>query len=364
MENNSIKYIVYCTQCEINNKIYIGVHKTNPSYFDGYIGNGVYTNRPNTYEKGQTRFKQAVKKYGPHAFKRTTIAIFDTEDEAYDLESQMVNEEFLQRSDIYNMCLGGKFGIVRDNIPVYQYSDTGDFITEYDSISSAARAINRNLKTIWDAIHKKWKCANYFWTETKYTKLDLSKMYAYEGLHKIPIYQYNSKGAYECCYESIRDASRILGIHSGNLVYAIKLGTICKDKYYTQVYAPTFSISKDRYTKSCPIYQYDLEGNFIAEYKNMPEAKKALGIKSNIYSAIKLGRTAGNFQWSFEKLEKMAPVQPKSGKARRVGKFDKNWNLIEEYPTLEACKKANGSGMQHVLSGRDEFAKGFRYKYL
>nr|DAM35509.1 MAG TPA: GIY-YIG nuclease superfamily protein [Bacteriophage sp.] len=38
MENN-LKWIVYCTTCTINNKIYIGVHKTvNPEVFDGYLG--------------------------------------------------------------------------------------------------------------------------------------------------------------------------------------------------------------------------------------------------------------------------------------------------------------------------------------
>jgi hypothetical protein len=45
----------------------------------------------------------------------------------------------------------------------------------------------------------------------------------------------------------------------------------------------------------------------------MNKAKKVLNIKSNIYQAIKLKRTAGNFQWSFEKLEKIAPVQKKPG---------------------------------------------------
>lgn len=43
MENN-LKWIVYCTTCNINNKIYIGVHKTNPEIFDGYLGNGCYLN--------------------------------------------------------------------------------------------------------------------------------------------------------------------------------------------------------------------------------------------------------------------------------------------------------------------------------
>ena len=37
-----MKYIVYCTTCTENGKIYIGVHKTeNPDIFDGYIGNGI-----------------------------------------------------------------------------------------------------------------------------------------------------------------------------------------------------------------------------------------------------------------------------------------------------------------------------------
>lgn len=37
-----MKYIVYLTRNVKNNKIYIGVHKTeNPDIFDGYIGCGV-----------------------------------------------------------------------------------------------------------------------------------------------------------------------------------------------------------------------------------------------------------------------------------------------------------------------------------
>ena len=37
-----IKYIVYITINLCNGKLYIGVHKTNPDVFDGYIGNGIY----------------------------------------------------------------------------------------------------------------------------------------------------------------------------------------------------------------------------------------------------------------------------------------------------------------------------------
>jgi hypothetical protein len=38
-------YIVYKTTCLINDKIYIGVHKTEtPNDFDGYIGCGISPN--------------------------------------------------------------------------------------------------------------------------------------------------------------------------------------------------------------------------------------------------------------------------------------------------------------------------------
>ena len=62
--------------------------------------------------------------------------------------------------------------------------------------------------------------------------------------------------------------------------------------------------------------------------------------------------------------KELPPITSKSGRPRKVGKYDKDWNLIKEYNSLAECKRENGSGMQHVLSGRDEFAKGFRYKYL
>jgi len=364
MENN-IKFIVYCTTNLVNNKIYIGVHRTNPEYFDGYLGNGCYVNQPSTYKDAKTKFQCAIIKYGSKKFKRTTIAIFDSEDDAYMLEADIVNEQFLQRPDVYNMALGGKGGswVINSKL-TYQYNDKGDLISEYKSIHDAAKIYNVNLRSIQRAICDKCKCRGFFWTNTKYDKLDLSKMKPYEGLHCIPTYQYDKDGNYECCYDSIRDAARVTGIHSANISNSIKLGTICSGKYFTNNYSPNYSISRNTQIHSYEVHQYDLEGNYIASYPTMAEAKKATGIKSDIYRAIRLGRTAGNFQWSFEKLDKMPKIKPRAGRARKVGKYDKDWNLIKEYLTLQSCKDENGSGMIHVLQGRDEFAKGFRYKYI
>ena len=103
-----MKYIVYQTVNKINNKIYIGVHgTTNPEEFDGYIGCGVSIYRPATYMNPKTPFQYAVKKYGIKSFIRTTLKIFNTEIDAYDLERWLVDEQFIKREDTYNLILGG-----------------------------------------------------------------------------------------------------------------------------------------------------------------------------------------------------------------------------------------------------------------
>ena len=364
MENN-LKWIVYCTTCSINKKIYIGVHKTNPDIYDYYLGCGCYANNSATYNRAKTVFQRAVQKYGVKSFIRITIAIFNNEDDAYALEANLVNEQFLQRTDVYNTALGGKSGgQIIQRIPCYLYSSKGNFIREYDSQLSASRSLNRNLRTIQRAIKDKIKCAGYFITDVKYNILDISKMHNYVGSYKIPVFQYDKYGKYECCYESIKDAARVLNYDDTCIGRAIKLGIQYKGKYFTSVFDLEFSNAKSEEINHTEIHQYDLSGKYITSYKNMQEAKNTLGIKANIYQAIKLKQICGGFQWSFEKLEKIAPIKPKAGKVRKIGKFDKDWNLLKEYKSLAECKKENGSGMQHVLSGRDEFAKGYRYKYL
>lgn len=362
-----MKYILYCTTNIVNKFIYVGWHKTeNPYEFDGYIGNGLNIKCLSKLKHPKTKFEFAVKEFGYKNFVRNTLFIVDTLEEVLELEALVVDEEFLKRPDVYNMALGGQAGF-DTSIEVFQYSETGEFIQAHHSQNDAGRHVNRTQASIWRAINHKTKCAGYFWSQEKVEKLDLSKMHNYEDPRKIPVFQYSLDGTYDCCYESIKDAARVLNISDANLGVALKLGRICNGKYFSTKLLPKLDIKEEnkKQERGTLIYQYDLDGNFIAEYKGMPAAKKALGIKSDIYKAIKMGRTAGEFQWSFQKFDKIAPYNTKkSGRARKVGKYDEEWNLIETYKSLTKCKEENGSGVIHVLDGRDEFHKGFRYKYI
>lgn len=366
MENNELKWIVYCTTNIVNNFIYIGVHKLikeNPDE-DSYIGCGCYATQPCTYNNPKTRFQYAVKEFGPKKFVRRVLRTFNNENDAYFLEAVIVNEDFLARKDVYNMVLGGKGGVFGRKNPTFQYDLNGNFIKSYDSIYDAAISMNRNARTIWRGLHEKIKAADYFWSDKKYDLLDTSLYKTEEVNRGLPIYQYSDCGEYECCYESIRGCARVIGVSDANLGLAVKLGTKCNGKYYSTEFAPNFSIAKSEKIKNTTVYQYSLSGEFIQAWESANKARKELGFTSDIYKAIKLGRTAGEYQWSLEPLPYMEPEKPKAGKARRIGKYDKSGNLIKEYDTLESCKKENGSGLIHVLKGRDKQHKGFVYKYL
>lgn len=85
---------VYKVTNLINHKEYIGVHSTN-KLEDGYLGSG-------------TRITNAVKKYDPHNFKREIIYMAESLDEAFEEEARLVDLEYIQRPDTYNIRPGGR----------------------------------------------------------------------------------------------------------------------------------------------------------------------------------------------------------------------------------------------------------------
>jgi hypothetical protein len=91
-----VYYYVYETVCLENGKIYVGAHKTK-NLNDNYIGSGKI-------------LSHAIKKYGRDKFIRKILKFFDTEKEMFEYETVLVNEEFLNRDDVYNLSLGGLGG--------------------------------------------------------------------------------------------------------------------------------------------------------------------------------------------------------------------------------------------------------------
>lgn len=137
------KYIVYKTTNKINNKIYIGVHRTNIDIDDGYIGCGLYNSINSIKQFKSYKFHKAVKKYGIKNFIRETLFEYDDTEAgkraAYKKEAELVNREFLKRKDVYNMCLGGKVPSSMSEREIAQYDMDGNFLRTYHSITQASQ---------------------------------------------------------------------------------------------------------------------------------------------------------------------------------------------------------------------------------
>lgn len=89
----SLKYTIYKTTNLINEKYYIGMHKTE-DLNDDYLGSGV-------------ALKNAIKKYGRENFIKEILFIFETEQEMKDKEMELVNEDVVNDVFSYNMKIGG-----------------------------------------------------------------------------------------------------------------------------------------------------------------------------------------------------------------------------------------------------------------
>ena len=80
----------------INNHYYYGVHNTD-NLEDGYMGSG-------------KRLHIAYKKYGIENFTKEILKFFDTSEEAFEYEAEVVNEKLVSNKNCYNMVNGGKSG--------------------------------------------------------------------------------------------------------------------------------------------------------------------------------------------------------------------------------------------------------------
>ena len=103
-------YYLYQITNLVNNKIYVGVHKSK-SLDDGYMGSGKV-------------IKRAIKKYGIDNFKKDILEIFYTSESMYAKEKEIVTNEFVLREDTYNLLIGGKGGfdyINNNNLRVSDY---------------------------------------------------------------------------------------------------------------------------------------------------------------------------------------------------------------------------------------------------
>lgn len=86
-------YTIYKITNILDQKFYIGMHKT-ANLVDNYFGSGKF-------------LKRAIQKHGIESFCKEILFIFETAEEMYIKERELITEELVKNPMCYNLTLGG-----------------------------------------------------------------------------------------------------------------------------------------------------------------------------------------------------------------------------------------------------------------
>lgn len=232
-----MRYFVYKTTCDLNGKYYIGVH-SEKRQSDGYIGCGVSSDGTAISlknKKVKSAFVDSVIKYGYKNFTREIIQEFDSVEEAYKLEIELVNKETLNDELCLNIRLGGIGGKILNSCKPIEILDckTGEIIC-FESNSECALFLG--LKNISG---KKRFLKNNYVLKGEEVPINIKRV------NENPIY-----------FHDIYEASKFIGVN----VFSIRR-----------------LLSKER--KSCKgwfLEEFDFESSF---YKNAKTIRKQSKLK-------------------------------------------------------------------------------------
>lgn len=132
-------------------------------------------------------------------------------------------------------------------------------------------------------------------------------------------------------------------------------------------------------SKNKPVYQYDLNGNFIKQYESAIQAADNLGInRGNLCSCCRnVVKNAGGYFWSYKMIDNPKliidhlrgincfPVV-KGRNEKAVYKLDLFGNVIKKYDSIKNASIETGIPAQEIsqaCKNKDKVTREFKWKY-
>lgn len=135
-------YTIYKITNQIDGKIYIGSHKTK-NLNDRYMGSGKY-------------LKYAQDKYGIEKFEKEILFMFDTAQEMYAKEAEIVDEQFIAENNTYNIKVGGFGGFDYLNQWPENPTHTRDHMQRMSALGAESRNNERRNRFANDIYRRNW----------------------------------------------------------------------------------------------------------------------------------------------------------------------------------------------------------------
>lgn len=351
-----MKYIVYCTTCTENGKIYIGVHGTkNPDVFDGYIGNGLKMGW--NIKNPHTAFQYAIKKYGYSKFKRSILHIYDTAEEAYDKEAEIVNFDFIKRRDNYNISLGGVSpGCCYDKL--YQYDLKGNFVKQWDAFKEAVEYYGCYSDRFNQCIKNKRSAFNSYWSKELIEHLDITE---YRLSAHSEIYCYTESADFVKMFECVKDIMDEFGFTKASVEDACSHKRPIKGYYFVKADQNIVDIIKTR------TEVYNITDKSISKYKNgiliqtYPSLNQAAKENHTTSTTIKKSIKNNEGIWSYGYSKTFKNNQEYIGV--KVEQYDLNGKYIKTWNSISQCAKEHPK-VREVLCGGRNHTHGFTFKII
>lgn len=195
-----------------------------------------------------------------------------------------------------------------------------------------------------------------------------SILLTYENVKGIEVYQYSLNGEFLNKHISYSKAAKAVGALASDIREAalLKSKSTCKGFQWRLEKFDSITpikVKKVRTEKLVEIFQYDLNGNFIAKYRGSKEASELTGTNRtairNVLSEI--AQTANDFYWSyFDSFDKITNIK----KLQYVYQYQKN-ELIQIFDSIKDCAKYFNVHVAYISTScrRKTKCKGFYLSY-
>lgn len=373
-------------------------------------------------------FWRAYKKYGYADYEEIEIVEEPTKEALCDrlnsLEESYI-EEYRSTDPKYgyNLTSGGKVFIVneegrkhmsearKDKLSVLQYDLNGNFVKEYESTTSAARALGVKPTAIWCCC-----CGSH--TGKRVKKAQIVKGYSFRfkkdypsvpswidlklSSNKKKVLQFSKDGVF------IKEWNSILDAQEGTCTHESGIRQCCYGKYrqsngYMWRFKDDFDdipsqiepirpkvkrsfpkLTKEQIEKakrtyrekySKAVYQFSFDGEFLAEYPSLDDAARVFGGDgATICNACKRqkSKTAYGFQWRYkeEVKEPFKGIEPfdrtNCTRKRAVIQYSSYGDFVKEWDSTKAIAEfyhLNRNTVNMALSGRKEQVLGYIWRY-